>query len=229
MLQALHLERTEVGVGAIATQVVVDDEALAVLVLGLLVEDEQRSVAGDGQDLPIEEPKTMPVVPVGARVVVLARAVFLEGDLVESRVEVELEAVLGFAPNRDLREQPRRRCRRARAAVAALHDRVAALERRERGERRERALGELQALLRVVEIAEDREAQPLAGPARALADLREPARGVRVRDRGREPAEPDLRGRDQPLEAVARARPELVDPLLLLAQANPGVAARQPV
>ena len=113
--------------------------------------------------------------------------------------------------------------------VAARDDRVAALQRGERAQRGQRALGERDALSCALEVAQHPAPQSLRGPACALAHLREQVRRCSVGDRHRKAPDLQLALRDQALDGAAQPRFELVETLMLLAQPNAGMAARQPM
>ena len=78
---------------------------------------------------------------------------------------------------------------REHLAAGIRHDRIAALERRERAQRLQRARSELQALLRALDLPQQRAAQVALRGAPALARARQPMRRARVRDGRREPRE----------------------------------------
>ena len=87
--QVLHLERTEIGRGIVRTQIVVNDDAPAVVGPGFLIEYQHRVVVGDGYRLPLEKTECRLIVPVDPSVIVFPCAVLFGTNCVESLVQIE--------------------------------------------------------------------------------------------------------------------------------------------
>ena len=106
-----------------------NDDALAVVSPGFLVEHQCRVVIGDGYGLPLEEPKCFAIVPVDPAVIVFSRAVFLAGDRVKGLIQIDIERAAGFAAYGDRRQDARGVASSRIGHVEHVQDRTVAFER----------------------------------------------------------------------------------------------------
>lgn len=82
-------------------QIVVNDDALAVLSPGFLVEYHCRFMIRKGYGLPLKQPKHVSIVAVDPAGIVFPCTVFLAGDRIESGIQIDMERGARFAPYGD--------------------------------------------------------------------------------------------------------------------------------